>query len=164
MFVADEVLLEVSFAAARTGLAKLTRGSLLRSTSQSAYDAEIIGLVRVGPAGLTRLVSVQVRQLAARDDCAGLAIRWEAAGPGGSLFPVLDADLRLAPAGGNSTLLALEGAYRPPFGAIGAALDRVILHRVAAATIRNFLNQVAASITNQNGQASVPDTTIPGGR
>jgi hypothetical protein len=149
MFVADEVLVDVSFAAARTGLAKLAKGSLLRSTSQAAYDAEITGLARVGPAGFTRLVSVQVRELASRRDRAGLAIRWEATGPGGSLFPVLDADLRLSPAGENSTLLTLEGAYRPPFGALGAALDRAILHRVAAATVRRFIKQVAAGITSQ---------------
>jgi hypothetical protein len=135
---------------------------LLRSTSQAAYDAEVTGLARVGPAGLTRLVSVQVHELAASDDSAGLAIRWEATGPGGGLFPVLDADLSLTRAGENSTLLTLTGAYRPPFGALGAALDRAVLHRVAAATMRNFIKQVAAAITGQPGPAAVADPAIRG--
>ena len=50
-----------------------------------------------GAAGFSKLVRVQVRELARTDGSAGLAIRWEATGAAGSLFPVLDADIRLAP-------------------------------------------------------------------
>ena len=46
---------------------------------------------------------------------AGLALRWEATGAGGRLFPVLDADLTLAP-DGEGTVLPLAGSYRPPLG------------------------------------------------
>jgi hypothetical protein len=115
------------------------------------------GLARVGPPGLVKLVRVQVRELAERGGCARWAIRWEATGTGGALFPVLDADIRLVPAGDRSTVLGLTGSYRPPFGPLGAALDRAILHRVAAATIRNFLARVAARITMQPG----PAETVP---
>ncbi len=153
MFVGDEVLLDVSFAVARARLASMTRGGLLASAAQDAYGLGITGLARVGAMGLSREVRVQARELTERDGSAGLAIRWEVTGPGGGLFPVLDADIRLVTTGEQATLLTLAGAYRPPLGSVGKALDRAILHRVAAATIRNFLNRVAAGITGQPGLA-----------
>ena len=148
MFVDDEVLLEVSFAVARERLTHLSESGVLTTTSEDAYSSEAVGLTRVGAMGLSKLVRVQARELAWTDKTAGLAIRWEATGPGGGLFPVLDADIRLAPAGDHVTVLTMTGSYRPPFGSLGEALDRAILHRVAAATIRSFAAKVAAQLGN----------------
>jgi hypothetical protein len=68
--------------------------------------------------------------------------------------PVLDADLRLAPAGEQLTILTLTGSYRPPFGRAGEALDRVVMHRVASATVRNFLASMAVVLTRQVTKSS----------
>jgi hypothetical protein len=95
-----------------------------------------------------------------------MALRWEAAGPGGGLFPVLDANLTLTPAPGSGagSVLELAGVYRPPLGLVGQALDRAVLHRIAAATVRRFLARVAAQLTDQparngaDGPGSPPDT------
>jgi hypothetical protein len=149
VFVSDEVQLEVCFAVARDRLRQLAEGGVLLGTSEDAYDHGTTGLERVGVPGLWKLVRVQVRELAWTDQSVGLAIRWEATGPDGGLFPVLDADLTMAPIGERVSILTLAGAYRPPLGAMGAALDRAILHRVASATIRAFLTQVARRITGQ---------------
>jgi len=158
VFVGDEVLLDVSFAAARARLANLTRGGSLLSASKDAYGEGITGLARVGPLGsapgISRLVEVHVRDLAETGDSARLALRWAATGPGGRLFPALDADLTLRPAGPQATALGLVGAYRPPLGGLGAGLDRAILHRVAAATIRAFLDRVADAIVRPAGAAA----------
>ena len=72
-----------------------------------------------------------------------LALRWEATGPGGRLFPALDADMSLTPAGEHSTRLSLAGVYRPPLAALGAGLDRAVFHKVADATVRSLLARVA---------------------
>jgi len=150
VFVEDEVLLDVGFDAARAGLLNLSRDGRLLSASKDAYGEGISGLMRVGPLGpvpgISRLVEVRVRVLAESKDSAGLALRWEAVGAGGDYFPALDADITMAPAGEEATVLKLAGTYRPPLGAVGAGLDRVILHRVAAATIRAFLAQVADAL------------------
>ena len=45
MFVGDEVLLDVSFTAARARLVNLLRGGLLLSASEDAYGQGITGLV-----------------------------------------------------------------------------------------------------------------------
>jgi hypothetical protein len=146
VFVADELMLNLSFPAARVRLGVLARGGLLMSASDDAYGAEITGLMRLGPPGFSRLVRVQFRELPGRLDSAGLALRWEVAGPGGALFPVLDADIKLAPAGPQASRLTIAGAYRPPLGALGDALDRAVLHRVASATVRDFLRRIAAGL------------------
>jgi len=158
VFVGDEVRLDVSFAIARERLTRL--GPTLSGMSEDAYGP---GLTRVGVVGVSKLVRVQVRELAWTDLAAGLAVRWEATGPGGGLFPVLDADLRLAPDGAG-TVLTMAGSYRPPLGSLGEALDRAILRRVAAATIKSFLAQVAAQITGQShpdGPGSAPSPSPP---
>jgi hypothetical protein len=152
MFVGDEVRLDASFAVARAELAALSRGGLLQGASEAAYGEGITGLARVGPLGslpgMSRLVEIRFRDLVERDGHAGLALRWEATGPSGGLFPVLDADITLTPAGDQASVLALTGTYRPPLGALGTGLDRAILHRVAAATIRAFLRRVADAIAH----------------
>jgi len=157
VFVGDEVQLDVSFAVARDRLLRLAVGGALLSPSEDSYDHGTAGLARVGLPGLAKLVRVQVRDLARTDRSAGLAIRWEATGPGGGLFPVLDADLTLAPAGEQGSVLSMAGVYRPPLGALGQALDRAVLSRVAAATIRRFVAQVAAGITGQPAGYAVPE-------
>lgn len=153
MFVGDEVLVGAAFPVARERLAQLAAAGALAGPSEDVYGRETAGLVRVGVAGVAKLVRVQVRELAGTDRSAGLAIRWEATGPVGRLFPVLDADIQLVAAGQHATWLTMAGVYRPPLGALGEILDRAVLHRVAAATVRGFLAWVAARITDGPGVA-----------
>ncbi len=149
MFVSDEVSVEASFAAASRRLAALINETALVRASHGAWGE---GLARVGPAGpvpgLSKLVRVQFRELVHRGGVAVLTLRWQAAGAAGSLFPVLDADLTLVPHGENAALLGLDGVYGPPAGALGAALDRALLHRVAAATARSLLRRIAEAIAD----------------
>lgn len=152
MFVGDEVAIDVSFAVARARLANLIRGGLVHRASAQAYSGETAGLARVGPRGsvpgLSRVVRVRIQDLKDIGDSARFALRWEVAGPGGTLFPALDADITVTPAGEHSSTLVLAGAYRPPLGTAGAALDRAVMRRVATATIRAFLAHIAEAIAH----------------
>ena len=152
MFIGAEIELDVGFNAAQARLTNLARGGLLRRACDDAYHDLGAGLARVGPLGaapgLSRLVAVRFTDMAVHEDFAIVAIRWEATGPGGALFPALDADLTLTPAGDQATMLAVSGAYRPPLGGLGAGLDRVLLHRVAQASIRAFAHQIGAAIAH----------------
>jgi hypothetical protein len=165
VFVADEVLLDLSFPAATARLATLARGGSLTRASQEAYDDGLTGLVRVGPlgaaAGMSKLAGVHALEVATRGESAVLTLRWEATGPGGRLFPALDADMSLTPAGQHSTRLSLAGAYRPPLAALGAGLDRAVVHEVADATVHSLLARVADVLTRPPESAgTLPRTGI----
>jgi len=151
VFVSDEVLVDVSCPAAWDRLTSLIRGGLLGSASAQAYSDGITGLACFGPPGsapgLPGLIQVHVRNRTSNADSGRVALRWEAAGPVGGLFPVLDADITLTPAGEYSTTLSLIGVYRLPPGREGPGPDRAIVLRFAAATIQALLQSVVQAIT-----------------
>lgn len=152
MFVRAEVRVGLGLTAAQAGLSHLASGGLLRRASDDAYRELGIGLARVGPLGaapgMSKLVVVRFSDLAVHEDFAVVAMRWEAAKPGGALFPALDADIKLTPAGDDAVVLAVSGVYRPPLGGLGAGLDRVVLRRVAQATVRRFTHRIGAALAD----------------
>jgi hypothetical protein len=83
-----------------------------------------------------------------------LPLSWKATGAE-RLFPSLEADLEIATLGRERTQLSISARYRPPLGALGKALDRVLLHRVAEATIKDFLDRVGEGIGARVSGASV---------
>ncbi len=163
MFIGAEVRLGLAYNAAQVRLANLARGRLLRRASYDAYRELGSGLARIGPLGaapaMSKLVVVRFRDVAVHEDFAVGVMRWEATGPGGALFPALDADIKLTQAAEDATLLAVSGVYRPPLGGLGAGLDRVALHRVAQATIRTFTHRIGTAITDP---ASLPEAEYAG--
>jgi hypothetical protein len=83
-----------------------------------------------------------------------LPMTWRATGAE-RLFPQLDADIEVAALGPNRTQLSISARYRPPMGALGRALDRTMLHRVAEATIKDFLDRVGERLSGRAGQGVV---------
>ncbi len=77
-----------------------------------------------------------------------LPMKWEATGVT-PLFPTLDADIEVAPLGPERTQLAISARYVPPLGAVGRAIDRALLHRVAEATVKDFLDRAAHSLSKR---------------
>ena len=159
--------MDLGFPAALAGLADLARGELPSGVSQAAYGDGLNGLARVGPLGevpgMSKLVEVHVLDVVTRGESAVLALRWRATGPGGRLFPALDADIWLTPAGEHSARLSLAGVYRPPLGALGAGLDRAVLHRVADATVRSLLARVADVLARTQDPATPCRTPVQEG-
>ena len=77
-----------------------------------------------------------------------LPLRWSAAA-GSGLFPALDADLEIAPLGPHRTQLAMSARYVPPLGAVGRAMDRAVLFRIAEATLKDVLDRVRDSLVEE---------------
>lgn len=166
MFVNDEVRVDVSATAAAARLANLITSNSLIRTSHHAWGE---GIARVGPLpGLSRLVHVRFLQLEPQGTTTRLGLRWEATGRTGPMFPVLDANLTLTPEGDRATQVGLQGVYGPPGGHVGAGLDRAVMHRIAEATIRSFLTQLAVAIADpvpapgHSARADITDLS-PGG-
>ncbi len=150
MFIGAEIRLDVGFSAAQARLANLAHGGLLSRASENAqkWGADQAQVGPLGAPGMSRLVRVQFRHLVTHEDSAVWALRWEATGKTGALFPVLDADITLTRAGDQAAVLTVSGAYRPPLGNLGAGVDRAIMHLVAEATIRALTRQIGTAIVN----------------
>ena len=73
---------------------------------------------------------------------------WKATGAQ-RLFPLLEADLEVAGLGATRTQLSISARYRPPMGSFGQVLDRALLHRVAEAALKDFLDRVGATISTR---------------
>jgi hypothetical protein len=159
MFAAGQQIIDVPFGIAQSRLASLMRGDRLNKASDEVYQHSADDLLRVGPfgdkPGASRLVRVQFTDPAYRDDAMRVGLRWEAVGVTGGLFPALDADIVLS-ADGERTRVALTGTYRPPLGPLGASLDRLVLGKVATATIAAFLTQVSAALEDVPAPAAEP--------
>jgi hypothetical protein len=151
MFMAEHRLLPLPFEAITARLTDLVDRGALTRVSHRAYDGEIEQLVRVGPLGAvpggSKLVSVRFVDPVYRDDVMTVGLRWEATGMAGGLFPVLDADIVVAKVDELSTSLEFTGSYRPPLGGVGSGLDKVVLRRVAQATVSALVRDLAASLT-----------------
>ena len=109
MFASQETILDLPFPVARTRLVSLARRGGLDGASGRAYADGYTATIRAGPFGQARAASKLVRvrfvEPPEHDDLAVLPFRWEATGPAGGLFPVLDADITLLPAGGQTKLV-----------------------------------------------------------
>ncbi len=113
--------------------------------------------VGVGPLGprLGRRVAVRVGAPVRLPSKTLLPFTWRPTS-GNGLLPDLDGDLELGALGPGHTQVALSARYRPPLGTVGRAVDRVLLHRVAEATVKDFLDRIAdslvhASVAGANG-------------
>lgn len=151
MFASQEVILRLPYEVVSARLVHLTNWGALRSASESAYEGGCAMLVRVGPfgdlPGLSKLVRVRALAPVRHEAAETVSLRWEATGPAGELFPVLDADLTLTADRADRSRLALVGSYRPPLGRAGIAVDRAIMNRIATGTLRAFLDDLAGLLT-----------------
>jgi hypothetical protein len=106
--------------------------------------------LRIGPLGavpmLAKTVCVEVGEPLKRDEVTVVPLTWKATATPG-LFPVMSADLEVVALDGELTQLTLRGRYEPPLGAVGRRLDRLLMHRVAEASVRSFLDRLVATLT-----------------
>ena len=164
MFIRTEIRLDIGFNAIQEKLTDLVRGGLLGRTSGGAYDQWQAGLVRVGPQGtmlgMYRIARVRVTAMVTHGNSARWGMRWEVAGRGDTLVPVLDADIKLTPAGQHATVLVVSVVCRSPLVTLAAGLDPAVTRQVAQATIQAFTNQIAGSIADPLAGPDAGDGTI----
>jgi hypothetical protein len=128
--------------------------SAMAGAAQERGDG-LLTEVGVGPLGtrLRRRVKVELGAPVRFPSMTSLPLTWEPVGLEG-LLPRLDADIELGALGEDRTQLAVSARYRPPLGAVGRTVDRVLLHRVAEATVKDFLDRLGHAISlSQTGPA-----------
>ncbi len=102
------------------------REAAIRSAQRQRFDA-VIGEARRGETSV--IVPVRLEPAAFE-----------------RLLPWLDADIELFEAGEGYSRLSVSGRYLVPLSQLGAALDRVALHRVAETAVRKFLSEIADAL------------------
>jgi hypothetical protein len=113
-----------------------------------ARGDELLTAVGVGPLGprLGRRVALELGDPVRFPSMTSLPLTWEPIGLEG-LLPRLDATIEVGSLGQDRTQLAISARYRPPLGVVGRTIDRVLLHRVAEATMKDFLDRLGHAIT-----------------
>jgi len=95
----------------------------------------------IGPIRLSKRVSAELGELVLKSDRVTQSLRWRAAGATG-LFPVMVTELEFTPMGASMTSISFMGRYVPPLGPLGREVDRMLLHRLAQASVRALLSRV----------------------
>lgn len=136
-------------------------GSLLQDATDSATngDEEVLAALHARVVGLefSRDVVIEVgepRHVEALRTV--LPVRWHAAS-GEVLFPTVDAQLEIAALSmyPPRVQVTLSGTYDPPFGAAGNIIDRVLVHRLAANVVEDFVAEVAGRLERHASEATL---------
>lgn len=77
-----------------------------------------------------------------------IRLRWKAA-RAAALFPSMAAELLVYPLSRQETQIELHGHYTPPLGPLGSALDSLVGHRIADASIHRFVTDVASLLRGE---------------
>lgn len=150
MFVRADLPVALSFDDAAGAMQRAMSDGGLVSESRRAIAEGLAFVMPVGPRGShfpAREVVVHLLPARRTDRSMVVAMRWETSGPTGRLFPALDADLELTSAEDpNLSQLSIIGRYQPPLAGLGVTLDRVVMSKVASATMTSMLREVASQL------------------
>ena len=128
-------------------------GVFQRATAGAAERAESLAStmhVSLGPIEIATDVELHVRGIVEAPGPMGpttvLRLEWRAT-KSPEVFPTMAATLAIYPLAANETQLDFTGHYSPPLGLMGAALDAIAGHRIAAGTVNRFVEEIAAGLS-----------------
>jgi hypothetical protein len=143
------------FERVREALQADATGIFSRATSVAGERAHKLAIgLRVQLIGLEIRKEIEIEVLGFREsERAGsgfrrearIELRWKAA-EDASLFPTMNAELALYPISSNETQLDLTGNYTPPLSVLGAAMDALVFHRLAEASVHQFVVDVTEQL------------------
>jgi hypothetical protein len=148
MLIQDFVQVNAPYSTVRDRLLEPTTRWLTDGATDAYAEGERLFLTISATGGAVTVgkrVQVELGTAYARGEGSVVPVSWWATGAE-RLFPTLDADLELMPMGPDQVMLTLMGRYEPPLGAVGRAVDRLVLHRVAETCVRGFLRRTAANL------------------
>jgi hypothetical protein len=148
MFLKSVTELAVDFDDVRAAMLRRPRGWLAGPAAAAEDDGNRllvdVGL-QVGGHEISRRATLEVGEPMLTDRVVLLPLRLRVEDHQ-RLFPSLEGSLDAAWLGPGHTHLALTASYEPPFGVVGRAVDRALLHRVAEAVAQRFLEAVAGEL------------------
>ena len=146
------------YEAVRDALRSDARGLFQRATTVTAARADALHSqlhARIGPLDVAAEVEIEVGAIAEEADAPNggpatrLTLSWQAV-----RHPGMNATLSVYALTPGETQLDLEGHYEPPAGAVGRALDAVAGHRLAEASVQQFVKEIATALRAELGRRS----------
>lgn len=135
------------------------RANALFQTATRAATArhdDLASTLKVGIEGFEIGVDVHLKVFDVHDEMVPathspvtrVRLGWEAA-RATALFPHMEATLSAWPLSSTETQIELDGAYRPPLGTLGKAMDALVMHRLAEAALHRFLEDIVAQLRKE---------------
>ena len=115
---------------------------------------ELKARVGPGPRGFAKTVRLELGSPIRGPGDTRIPITWVATGVRG-LFPRLEGEMVVSEVAPELTQLVFRGSYDPPLGPVGEVLDRVLLHRLAEASVKHFVDGVIAAVSDRLVQTAV---------
>lgn len=120
-----------------------TRAATARARSVASELRVDLGAIEVGAEISITVPSIEeAPQRGTSSSITRIEVEWEAARRPG-FFPLMRAELAVYPLTSTETQLDFSGEYEPPLGALGGAVDSVVGHRIAEASVHRFVRDVA---------------------
>lgn len=125
---------------------------IFRRATKLAEDrsGDVAASLSVNLAGLNISKDIQIKVGEISESSSGSAelarvtrvpLTWQAhESPG--LFPAMQAELKVYPLSFTETQVELSGQYDPPMGVLGSAVDAVVGHRLAEASVHRFVRAI----------------------
>lgn len=118
-----------------------------RAASSRAYDVASALHVDVGGLEIGAEIDITVGTIqesgGMRPSAATTRVNLEwAAARHPRLFPEMKGELAVYALSDRETQVDFDGEYTPPLGAVGSAIDKVVGHRIAEASIHRFVTDV----------------------
>jgi hypothetical protein len=125
-------------------------GIFQRATVSASVRAEAlattlranVGPVEFGANAVVEVTSVEEGPHAPLGPRTRLGLTWHAS-KRPELFPTMTATLDVYALGPGETQVDFHGEYVPPLGVVGTAIDALVGHRIAQATVHRFVQEVA---------------------
>ena len=121
------------------------------ATKTAASRAQLVAAeLRVDFAGIGVKTDIKIDVKSVDEKSAGsgpmpttrLKLEWEAAKMP-RLFPLMKGELLVYPLTSTETQLDFSGSYKPPLGSLGKAMNAILGHRIAEASVHSFVREVA---------------------
>jgi len=120
-------------------------------------SGDLVAALSVNLAGVEVSKDISIRVGEVREEGHGnselsritsIGLSWQATESPG-LFPAMDAELKVYPLSFSETQVELVGSYDPPMGVLGSALDAVVGHRIAEASVHRFVRAVVERLRQE---------------
>lgn len=139
------------YARVREALVADPTGVFAAATRAAATRANAVAAqLRVTVGGVDVAADIVFTIGAVEDDTSGpiggpltrVPVSWEAANHP-QLFPLMNGVLTVYPLTASETQLDFLGRYDTPLGVVGSAVDALVGHRIAEASVHRFIGDVA---------------------